>query len=203
MKKMIRPVSVLCALALVASGCETMRQNKGAAGAGIGAIAGGVLGRVIGGNKHRTRNILIGAVIGAAAGYGIGKYMEHRTKTAAQTNQQNNYQPAQGTRVEISNVAARPAAITRPGSVDLEVTYAVMAPNTSQAIAVTETRVILFNGQTLTTFGPRTVNRTPGTYTSKAPMSVPANATPGNYELVVTVAAAGQSKQSKTTFAVN
>ncbi|NQT51991.1 glycine zipper 2TM domain-containing protein [bacterium] len=203
MKKLMRPVSVLCVLALVASGCETMKQNKGATGAGIGAVAGGVLGRVIGGKKHRTRNILIGAAIGAAVGYGIGKYVDHRTKTAQATNQAHNYAPPQGTRVEMVSVTPTPAALARGGSVNLDASYAIMASNTTQPIPVTETRTIYYNGQKLTEFPPRQVNRTPGTYTSSAPMAIPANATAGTYEVEVTVAAAGVSKTQKAPFTVN
>ena len=203
MRKGMKPVSVLCVLLLAASGCEQLGQHKAATGAGVGAVAGGVLGRVIGGTKHRTRNILIGAVIGAAAGYGIGKYLEHRDKTAAQTNQAHNYQPAQGTRVELIGVTANPATVARGQQVDLQATYAIMAPDANQAVQVTETRTVLYNGQQLVQHPPRTVNRTPGTYTSKAPMAIPANATPGNYELVVAVAAAGATKQATAPFTVN
>jgi uncharacterized membrane protein YebE (DUF533 family) len=199
----MKPVSVLCAALLVASGCETMEQNKGATGAAVGAGAGALAGALIGGKKHRTRNVLIGAALGAVAGYAIGKYIEHRTKTAQQTNVDNNYQPTQGTRLELVGVAANPAAVTRGSQVDLQATYALMAADVNTPIQVTETRSIMYNGQQLTQFGPRTVNYTPGTYTSQAPMSIPQDATPGNYELVVTVAAAGQQKQDKAAFTVN
>lgn len=201
MRKWMKPVSVLCALLIAASGCETLKRNKGATGAGAGAVAGGLAGALID-DDHRTRNALIGAALGAAAGYGIGKYLEHREKTAQQTNQAHNYQPAQGTRVEMVGARAQPGTVQRGGSVDLKATYAIMAPNPQEQVQVTETRTILFSGQKLTQFGPRNVTKNPGTYTTSAPMSVPQNATPGNYELVVTVSAAGQSKQEKTQFTV-
>ncbi len=202
MPRWIKPVSVLCVLLLAASGCETLKQNKAATGAGAGALAGGLAGALIGGGRKRTRNVLIGAALGAAAGYGIGKYLEHREKTAQQTNQAHNYQPAQGTRLEIVGAQAEPGTVQRGGSVDLKTTYAIMAPNPQEQVQVTETRTILYSGEKLTEFGPRNVTQTPGTYTTSAPMSVPQNATPGNYELVVTVSAAGQSKQEKTQFTV-
>lgn len=62
---------LLCLLLLTAAGCETMdkAQVGGLSGAGIGALAG----QIIGGNTAAT---LIGAGVGAGLGYMIGNEMD-------------------------------------------------------------------------------------------------------------------------------
>jgi outer membrane protein OmpA-like peptidoglycan-associated protein len=68
-------------LALLA-GCTTHADgtqsvNKTAVGAGIGAVAGGVLGNRLDKDK-RGRGTIIGAVAGAAAGAGLGYMMDRQ-----------------------------------------------------------------------------------------------------------------------------
>lgn len=60
-----------CALLLPAGGCQTRAQTGGLAGVGIGALAG----QAIGGNTEAT---LIGAAIGAGAGYIIGNEQDKK-----------------------------------------------------------------------------------------------------------------------------
>lgn len=60
-----------CALLLPAGGCQTRGQTGGLAGIGIGALAG----QAIGGNTEAT---LIGAAIGAGAGYIIGNEQDKK-----------------------------------------------------------------------------------------------------------------------------
>jgi outer membrane protein OmpA-like peptidoglycan-associated protein len=72
--------------ALVASGCQTTdaytgekKVNNASKGAGIGALAGAVLGAATGDNgKERRERALIGAGIGALTGAGVGAYMDHQ-----------------------------------------------------------------------------------------------------------------------------
>ncbi len=65
----------LCVSPVLIGGCETRAQTGGLAGAGIGALAG----QVIGGSTSAT---LLGAGIGAGAGYIIGNEQD---KKAAKT----------------------------------------------------------------------------------------------------------------------
>jgi len=69
----------ILALALCAtigvSGCTQDDPNRRAKiGAGIGAIAGAVIGNNVGGRDTTTR--VIGAAVGALAGYAVGNYMD-------------------------------------------------------------------------------------------------------------------------------
>ncbi|MGD2064670.1 MAG: OmpA family protein, partial [Nitrospirota bacterium] len=73
--------SVLIAFGL--SACTTVNPytqekqvSKVAVGTGIGAASGAVIGALTASGKHRRRNALIGAGIGAIAGGGAGYYMD-------------------------------------------------------------------------------------------------------------------------------
>lgn len=73
MKKLIL---IGTAVAVLATGCATTKENPNAAkGAGIGAAIGAVAGAVIG---HQTGKRNEGALIGAAIGAGLGGTVGHR-----------------------------------------------------------------------------------------------------------------------------
>ena len=62
-------VLMLVPASLVA-GCQNSENDKWL-GAGIGATAGALAGRALGGKKNKTGGTIIGAVIGGVAGYAI------------------------------------------------------------------------------------------------------------------------------------
>ena len=88
MKTSISYAATLLALAaaLTVAGCQTTdaytgekKVNKTTKGAGIGALAGAVLGAATGDNsKERRKRALIGAGVGALAGAGVGAYMDRQ-----------------------------------------------------------------------------------------------------------------------------
>jgi hypothetical protein len=207
MKRWMKPVSVLCVVLMAMtglSGCDFLKEHPAETGAVAGVLAGGALGAAAGGHHHRWQSAAVGAVLGGVAGYFIGKYIETKTKQAPETNQQFGYQPMQGMRLELVGVAANPNAVTRGGSVNLQATYAIMAPDPNQQVQVTELRTIYFNGQQLTQFPPQQVLRTPGTYTTSAQMGTDNSSTPGNYEVEITVTGAGvPPKTMRAPFTVN
>jgi len=191
-------MAVLCSALLLVSGCDFIKRHKKAViGAGVGALAGAA----VGGAYKGRRGAIVGGLLGALAGGAIGAYLDHRDRTAAQTYQQHQYQPTQGVRIEVIGVDANPSTVAPGSQVTLLATYAVMAPDPQQQIQITETRLVTFNGQ-LVANPANTVIRTPGTYTSQVPVTLPAGAPAGQYELTVTVAGAGQQGQLTSNFAV-
>ena len=72
LKKSIISLSLIAGL--IFSGCASENKNT-AKGAGIGAVAGGAIGAIIG---HQTGNREKGALVGAMLGAGIGGYAGHR-----------------------------------------------------------------------------------------------------------------------------
>jgi outer membrane protein OmpA-like peptidoglycan-associated protein len=76
----MKACSALCALLLAACTTHadgTQSANKTAIGAGIGAVAGGVLGNRLD-KDNRVRGTVIGAAAGTAAGAGIGYLMDRQ-----------------------------------------------------------------------------------------------------------------------------
>jgi outer membrane protein OmpA-like peptidoglycan-associated protein len=76
----LKVCSALCVLLLAACTTHadgTQSVNKTAVGAGVGALAGGVLGNRLDKDK-RGRGTVIGAAAGAAAGAGIGYLMDRQ-----------------------------------------------------------------------------------------------------------------------------
>ncbi len=192
-------ISLVAALLIVLPACEWIEEHpKTVMGAGIGAAGGAIAGGLYKGEK----GMLVGAFIGALAGGAIGAYLDHKDKTAAETNVQYGYQPAQGVQLDLVNVAAAPSTVAPGGSVSLQATYALMAPDPAQALLVTESRLVTLNGVTVAQ-NEIQLDRAPGTYTSSVPITLPATAEKGTYQLLVTVTAAGQSMQRAAAFTVN
>jgi outer membrane protein OmpA-like peptidoglycan-associated protein len=83
-KVFVRSSLLVIAAALTMAGCQTTdaytgekKVNNTSKGAGIGALAGAVLGAATGDNsKERRERALIGAGIGALTGAGVGAYMD-------------------------------------------------------------------------------------------------------------------------------
>jgi outer membrane protein OmpA-like peptidoglycan-associated protein len=76
----LKVCSALCVLLLAACTTHadgTQSVNKTAVGAGVGALAGGVLGNRLD-KDQRGRGTVIGAAAGAAAGAGIGYLMDRQ-----------------------------------------------------------------------------------------------------------------------------
>jgi len=81
---LIRSTLLVVMAAFTVTACQTTdaytgekKVNKTSKGAGIGAIAGAVLGAATGDNsKERRKRALIGAGVGALAGAGVGAYMD-------------------------------------------------------------------------------------------------------------------------------
>lgn len=80
MKKLIVFLSVIAFTGCATTGSQNDDNVKTKKGAGIGAIAGAVLGAAASSKSDRGRGALTGAVIGAAVGGGVGHYMDKQEK---------------------------------------------------------------------------------------------------------------------------
>jgi outer membrane protein OmpA-like peptidoglycan-associated protein len=82
----VRSTLLVVAAAMTAAGCQTTdaytgekKVNNASKGAGIGALAGAILGAATGDNsKERRERALIGAGVGALTGAGVGAYMDRQ-----------------------------------------------------------------------------------------------------------------------------
>ncbi|MEA3273013.1 MAG: glycine zipper 2TM domain-containing protein [Patescibacteria group bacterium] len=87
MKKMIRLFLVGLVVMVMVAGCAYSPQNRRLQqGAGIGAVAGGVAGRLLG---HDQAGMWLGATIGTALGATIGTIMDNEREAIIVASQQN------------------------------------------------------------------------------------------------------------------
>lgn len=187
-------VAAVLSCALLAS-CSGMNQDTGnqllgalggaAAGAGIGALA----------TRGDAKAALIGAAAGAAVGWAAVKltqYYSQKTRTEEEEARTYGYQPAEGTIVKIRSANAQPATVSPGQKVTFETDYSVLAPSGTSEVAVQESWELTKDGTTIAKMPPKTEQREPAGWQSKASIDIPANADPGTY-LVKTRVEAGTS----------
>lgn len=111
----LRRLALLPVITLTASlfGCTTnpytgqQEASRTAIGAGIGAVAGAILGNATGGS-HQRRNRLVGATLGALAGGAVGYYMDRQQAAL--------HQELQGTGVSVTR-QGNSIVLNMPGDV--------------------------------------------------------------------------------------
>jgi hypothetical protein len=186
---------VLALLGTILPGCattdSTLGGHQGAAiGVGAGAVGGAVIGGLVGGKK----GAVAGGLLGALAGGLIGNYHDQKEKGPAETRQAYaDYNAAKGTRLRIEKVTTGPTPVRPGGTVDIDVTYAVLTPTDNVQVPVRETREILFDGSKV---GETSVDieREGGTWRSVVTVTLPADARPGNYRVLASVEFRGGGK---------
>jgi outer membrane protein OmpA-like peptidoglycan-associated protein len=120
---------------LLLAGCTTQADgtqsvNKTAVGAGVGAVAGGVLGnRLAKGN--RSTGTIIGALAGAAAGGGLGYMMDRQEKQLRDQLASERSQHA----VEVERVRDDMLKLTLANEVSFDVNSATVKPSFKPSLA--------------------------------------------------------------------
>ncbi len=191
---------LIMAVSLGSAGCATISEHeKTVIGAGAGAAGGALVGGLI---SRNTTGVVVGGLVGALAGGGIGYYLERQDRTRQQAVAQTGYSPAQGNLVRVDGVQADPTRV-RPGeTVNLAITYTVLTPSADQSYLVRETREIRHDGVLVA--NPTTeIYRSNGTFTSALPITLPATAGRGTYEVATTVSLGDRLSRGGTTFSVN
>lgn len=201
------PRSIVAAVtaSLLLVSCSGMSQDTGnqllgalggaAAGAGIGALA----------TKGDPKAALIGAAAGAAVGWAAVKltqYYSQKTSTEEQEAKTYGYQPSQGTIVKIRGANAAPAQVAPGQKVTFETDYSVLAPEGTSAVAVQESWELSKDGAVVAKMPPKTEQREPAGWQSKASIDIPANATPGTYVVKTRVEAGTSYDERLAAFVV-
>lgn len=197
---------------------DTIRDHpQTAAGAGVGAAGGAVVGGLAGG----TKGAVVGGLLGALAGGAIGNYIERREASVPQTSSTTSPTTTSSTSgstvgvpsttplptsttsaslVRIDRVQTQPSQL-RPGdTVNLDATYTILS-SSEQVVPVRETREVRLDGE-LVANPAVDVTRQTGTYSSALPITLPANARAGKYEVTTTVASGDRRSTSTTSFSV-
>ena len=207
LKKIVAMAVLIGFSTFTLTGCasDQYQRNKGAAiGGGGGAVAGGTLGGMIGARSGQTATgVVIGGLLGALAGAAIGHYAydQQRTEEAAQEEYGYSYDQSKANLVRIEKAVARPGAARRGDTIELLTTYTVLGPKGAN-MEVTEIREIRNEKRELTGRPRITVRRQGGTYTSRLPLTLPANAQRGTYIVYATVESGGSSDTKEFTFTV-
>lgn len=181
---------------LVLAGCETAAGSAGT-GAGIGAALGGIIGHQSG---HGWEGAAIGAALGGLTGLVVHDIRSRQIKTAQQTVQEYNYQPAQGFKMDMRGGSVTPGTV-RPGQqVTSTMQYAVLGAGSG--VKVDERAELRHDGQVVAKLAERTVDRTDGTWENELAIEVPKDAPTGEYVIAQRISAAGQNYGRDTTFNV-
>ena len=168
-------------------GCETLeraiKDNPRTAG---GAAVGGAGGALIGGLATGGTGAVIGGLAGGLTGGVIGNVLDRQERGRAATAETLAYSADKGDIVRIEEVSLNPQAI-RPGeTVNVNLQYAIITRDGTAPVRVREIRQIYHQGE-LVGNPVLAVERADGTYWSTLPITLPASATPGRYEVVVGV----------------
>ena len=177
----ILPAALLALLPLVLCGCYAAQD------AVIGAANTFPASLILGGAQEAGARLFEGKARGRAAHH-MGFCTTERLKAAADTRAEHKYHPDQGIRVKLLRVWTDPASARRRGTVVLLATYALLAPTDDETFQTAERRVVTFGGKTVAERAVR-LDRTPGTYTSRVPLTLARRAPRGRYEVTVTVTA--------------
>ncbi len=185
-------------------GCATVpEEHKGAAtGAGIGAATGAVAGALLGSKGAKTEMAILGGLLGALAGGAIGHYAYDTKRSSQDTEKKYNYQPSQGIVIKVESASVEPSSISPGKQVDIVATYAVMTPTSGAEVSITEIREIWL-GNELVGKPEVTVTRQGGTFTSKVPMVLPADARRGTYKVSITIRSGTIKETKETAFVVS
>ncbi len=193
---------VLICVAIISGGCETIeRRMKGNPNTAVGAGVGGAGGALIGGLAGATQGAIIGGVAGVLAGGVIGNLLDRQERVREATAMNVAYAQDQGNLVRIEEVGINPPAV-RPGeTVNVNIRYAIITPQGTASARVREVRQIYYHGQLV---GNPVVEiaRPDGTYWSTLPITLPATAESGRYDVVVGIEMAGTVDRWESRFTV-
>ena len=195
-KRLQLAIVMLMLSSLVIAGCETAAGSAGL-GAGIGGLAGGIIGHQSG---HGWEGAAIGAALGGLTGLIVHDIKSRQVKTAQQTVQEYNYQPAQGFKMDMRGGSVSPGTVRAGQQVTSTMQYAVLGAGSG--VKVDEKAELCHNGQVVAKLAERTVDRTDGTWENQLAIEVPKDAPTGEYVIAQRIASSGQTFQRDSSFNV-
>ena len=188
-------VGLVC-VGLVTSGCETTGQSTGL-GAALGAGAGAIIGHQSG---HGVEGALIGAAVGGLAGYAIGKTREvnrmNRQQAEADMVSRGQTVPAEP-RISIEELKSAPTTVKPGSTVNVEGTYLAVGPSSQSPKGTVR---LVKDGKKVGE-APLEVSTTGRTDFSK-PITMPKDATSGQYVVEVQMQHGQSIETRQTTFTV-
>jgi outer membrane protein OmpA-like peptidoglycan-associated protein len=116
-------IPAACAALALVAGCQSMEpsQQRTARDTGIGAAAGAAIGAVAGGSDNRGRGAAIGAAVGALGGYAWNQRMENQRRLLEQS--------TQGTGVQVEKTADNRIRVVVPDAISFDTGRADIKPS--------------------------------------------------------------------------
>lgn len=183
-------------------GCETLeRAIKDNPRTAVGGGVGGAGGALIGGLASGGTGAVIGGLAGVLTGGVIGQALDRQARSRAATAETVAYTADKGDIVRIEAVSLNPQALRPAETLNINVQYAIITKDGTAPVRVREIRQIYHQGE-LVGNPVLAVERTDGTYWSTLPITLPASATPGRYEVVVGVEMNGALDRWESRFTV-
>ena len=111
---MRKTIAVAAATLFTLGGCQSMdeSQQRTAKTTGIGAAAGAAVGAIAGGSDNRGRGAAIGAAVGALGGYAWSQRMENQRREIESA--------TQGTGIEVAKTQDNRLRITVPDNISFD-----------------------------------------------------------------------------------
>jgi hypothetical protein len=188
MRKVTAWIVLVALFPIVLGGCATGTQTGAVLGATAGAVIGAGVGFFLGGQQGAFIGATIGTGLGTATGAAVGQHFENRQQhTRPQASQAHTYQPSQGQLLAVSEMRVVPMLVKPGDTVQVTVTYDVLAPEPNRQIPITETWVFKHNTTQLTTIARPEQLKDQGGYASTYTFTMAKNALPGEYQAIVTV----------------
>jgi len=203
MRKVTAWIVVVVVFPVVLGGCATGTQTGAVLGATAGAVIGAGVGFFLGGQQGAFIGAAIGTGLGTATGAAVGQYFENQQqRTRPQTSQAHAYQPSQGPLLALSQMRVVPMLVKPGDTVQVTVTYDVLAPEPNRQIPITETWVFKHNTTQLTTIARPEEFKDQGGYASTYTFTMAKDALVGEYQAMVTVSNRVMATTMATQFRV-
>ncbi|HOV33015.1 MAG TPA: glycine zipper domain-containing protein [Candidatus Hydrogenedens sp.] len=179
------------------SGCQTYGE-AGGLGAALGAATGAIIGNQSG---HALEGAAIGGVLGGIAGLVAHDIKAQKAKSAKETEQQYNYQAAQGERLTFERAEVLPNVVIPGDTIETIIQYALLGAGSGTN--VTETRSLIRGDQVVADLSSSSFTRNDGTWVSSQEFRLPPNLAPGQYTLLFRVSTNLSSISGRANFIVD
>jgi hypothetical protein len=169
---------------------QSRAKKKAIVGALVGAVLGAATATITGASGDEVlRRALEGGVIGAVAGFAIGRRQDQIFAHRDDAIRRSGYQPSQGYVAAVEEVAFNPSQ-PKPGqTATLYVRYLVLGPNPNEPIKVTMFRGLKYGDNYIFGAGPNefVVPNGGGVVESTMQVTLPKKAPEGTYSVEVLI----------------
>ncbi|NWF98602.1 MAG: hypothetical protein HXY52_06695 [Nitrospirae bacterium] len=174
-----------------------------------GAVGGAILGSLLGGKGAKWETAAIGAAAGGAIAFAIAwghclsvysDLNSYPVAGARETAQKIGYTSSQGNITKIDKFYLNPEAVSPGGRVQMNGSYFIMAPEGTQEVKVTETRILHYYNPSENEWKElgsvdNVITSSLGTRKAEGNFDIPSDVPEGKYRITLKIAAQGKEDQ--------